>query len=923
MLPDYAWSVVVEGMLDRFLSRLGVLLLVFGVGLLGCSDDEPEQRCKGDECACEGKNCEDASVPPSSVEAGSPDASGADAGDAGDAALGALTVVGRVLPPLAQADVEVTVRGETKAAATTKTSDGDYEQAGFIAFSEQQVDGLDDDATYVITVRGGRQVAADDKTKSNETTLHVVVTGRELKRGGVNVSIATELVFVATVTLVLDEDDVSSKKIRQAQDKAAKVLLGSDLDGDDDIDYADVLAFDPSKHGDVLLVPPNALTIPLLVEGKETTLAEALESGNIDDINAAFDALLDLGSPDAGVVAGPEDPDAGDAAVIDAPCWSEFADCSDPARPLGPVCLTCEHPLMHAGASMGDPHLRTFDGLAYDMQGVGEFILVASTTDTLEVQVRTAPWGERTDVAVNTAFAARVASDRVTFGRDGVVRINGEVRELEEGWTPLTEGRVYRFGSAYTLEWADGSQVRARSRGPFLELEVLLVEARRGQVVGLLGSFDGTVENELANRNGQPLPEVVEFSAFYEGYVESWRIKQEESLFDYAAEENTETFTNRAFPTVFVSASAFSEEAAFAMCESLGVTSEAWQNACAMDLTIAEDPAFAEGLARLAPAMVTFELQPPPTESEVLDFPEFVPEPDDEVAFGVVQTLPPNSSTGVDPKTTIVVFFDDSVDPRSVNDVAITVKTASDEAILGRYSGGVSESGNTVLYFQPFRALPGETTIIVTLTAENGLLDNGGNPLSQTYEFSFTTSAATVSPEDLGFEATPGWSFAGDGAIVDSESLGSLFGFEAKQGEYVAAISTDYMFSGSALGGTTSSVTSGPLEVPEGTEQLVFDFNFLSAEFDSWVGQTFDDVLTVTVSGPTGATSRQLASVNAVGIDASTPTEGTSSVQETGWQEAQIDVEALGSPLTISFTVSDVGDAAYVSIGLIDAIRFE
>jgi len=58
----------------------------------------------------------------------------------------------------------------------------------------------------------------------------------------------------------------------------------------------------------------------------------------------------------------------------------------------------------------GDPHLTTFDGVAYDMQAVGEFVFVRSVEDDFEIQIRTHPWRNLTTAAIISAVATRMSS---------------------------------------------------------------------------------------------------------------------------------------------------------------------------------------------------------------------------------------------------------------------------------------------------------------------------------------------------------------------------------------------------------------------------------------------------------------------------------------------------------------------------------
>src|SRR5690606_7776811 len=63
--------------------------------------------------------------------------------------------------------------------------------------------------------------------------------------------------------------------------------------------------------------------------------------------------------------------------------------------------------------SAGDVHLVTPDGLAFDFQGAGEFLLLKSSDGKIEIQTRQEPWLDSDRVTVNTAVAMNVNGDRV------------------------------------------------------------------------------------------------------------------------------------------------------------------------------------------------------------------------------------------------------------------------------------------------------------------------------------------------------------------------------------------------------------------------------------------------------------------------------------------------------------------------------
>ncbi len=89
----------------------------------------------------------------------------------------------------------------------------------------------------------------------------------------------------------------------------------------------------------------------------------------------------------------------------------------------------------------------------------------------------------------------------------------------------------------------------------------------------------------------------------------------------------------------------------------------------------------------------------------------------------------------------------------------------------------------------------------------------------------------------------------------------------------------------------------------------------------------------VAVRGPSGVHAEVVTSVNIVGnvspVPIVLPTSYTdadpdlSDAGRTGWTTKIIDISSLGgSPITISFSVSDVGDEILSSIVFIDNIRF-
>lgn len=235
------------------------------------------------------------------------------------------------------------------------------------------------------------------------------------------------------------------------------------------------------------------------------------------------------------------------------------------------------------GSSYGDPHIITLDGFRYSFQTVGEFLLEQSSDSKFIVQTRQEKVPKQ-ELSLNTAVAAKIGGDRIgyyapTGGKsEAVLRVNGEVVTLKDETVKLPDGGfLQKQGTEYTIESSRGEQVIIRpikvAGLQFVNVTVTVPRDYQGQMAGLLGDFDNNVNNDLKTRSGKlipsqssystvrraltnflptpiPLDEVEKsyFDKLYRDFGDSWRIKQENSLFDYESGQSTATFTDRNFP---------------------------------------------------------------------------------------------------------------------------------------------------------------------------------------------------------------------------------------------------------------------------------------------------------------------------------------------------------------------------------------
>jgi hypothetical protein len=224
----------------------------------------------------------------------------------------------------------------------------------------------------------------------------------------------------------------------------------------------------------------------------------------------------------------------------------------------------------------GDPHITTTNGVDYDFQAAGEYVLLKDQA-TFEVQARLTPiatsffpgpnthTGVASCVSINTAVAARVGDSRVTFQPrlDGVpdptgmeLRIDGALTSLTARGVRLPDGgRVRKSGvGGLEIEFSNGEYLSAEpgfwdSQGHwYLNISIAHAEARKG-VMGSIpaGSWlprlpDGT------SLGPQPASAIDRYNVLNGKFAEAWRVKDATSLFAYAVGQGPASFNFPGWP---------------------------------------------------------------------------------------------------------------------------------------------------------------------------------------------------------------------------------------------------------------------------------------------------------------------------------------------------------------------------------------
>ncbi|MFP2908695.1 VWD domain-containing protein [Pyxidicoccus sp. 3LFB2] len=286
-------------------------------------------------------------------------------------------------------------------------------------------------------------------------------------------------------------------------------------------------------------------------------------------------------------------------------------------------------------STWGDPHLTTVDGVRYDFQSAGEFVLLRDPG--MEIQARHMPvqtsgpvgpdahTGLTSCVSIMTAVAVRVGPNRITYQmnpqlREGLeLRVNGRPVQLGTELLLAGGGRITRTPSqgGLQIEGAGGTRVIITidwwAHYQVYYMNVSLQQARGTE--GLLGPIargnwlptlsDGS---QLGPRPTDPYQRYVQL---YEKFEESWRVTNASSLFDYLPGFSTASYTLESWPAYKADACQVDKapvgvpvrpalpsipmEQAFDICRA--VQNEERRMQCAQDVAGTGDPVFAHTFA--------------------------------------------------------------------------------------------------------------------------------------------------------------------------------------------------------------------------------------------------------------------------------------------------------------------------------------
>lgn len=240
--------------------------------------------------------------------------------------------------------------------------------------------------------------------------------------------------------------------------------------------------------------------------------------------------------------------------------------------------------------SVGDTHLTTFDGLKYDFQATGDFLLAQS--GDLTVQTRQALSVTNPNWIKNAALNKAVA---VQMGQTRVGLYIWPVRVVVDGkTTAVAEDKMISLPTGVSILLHDGVYIIASATGDvvfvtannnnintWLDIRVGLGRTPAADARGLLGNPAGNA-HDLKTADGTVLA-AVSFADLYQRYADSWRLQPNQSMLE-ADPEVTAGVPDKPFYASDLDQQ--SAEHARAICTAAGVTATELLDDCILDTAV-------------------------------------------------------------------------------------------------------------------------------------------------------------------------------------------------------------------------------------------------------------------------------------------------------------------------------------------------
>lgn len=242
----------------------------------------------------------------------------------------------------------------------------------------------------------------------------------------------------------------------------------------------------------------------------------------------------------------------------------------------------------------GDVHFITCDGVKYDYQGVGDFVLMRSTPADVMIQTRQEAWKTNSAVAINTAIAMKLGNDKLEFylTPSPSLQVNDVQTALPADSTPVTlpsggsiKLSMETWGTAYLISWPDTlTTAKLVFRPSYMDIYLLTLNSAL-TYEGMLGNSNADQKDDLRTRDGTLINQPASIRQINQ-LGESWRVVAGEALLDPVT-------TQQAIrPSSMQALASMPYDDAKQVCVQAGVSQPIALDACIFDVAATGSPDF-------------------------------------------------------------------------------------------------------------------------------------------------------------------------------------------------------------------------------------------------------------------------------------------------------------------------------------------
>ncbi|MBU1217103.1 hypothetical protein KJ870_10405, partial [bacterium] len=175
-----------------------------------------------------------------------------------------------LLGPLSNAIIELSdARDEIPFYQSSTSGDNSILTSGVFYFPLAILNTLEDEKYYILSASGGDDIDSNDDgvldttATQNNGTIHVIVTGKQLKTENFKINVLTEIVYQLSKDSIVNAD-INATAVNKYLSDISKRLLSKDVNNDNIIDYEDILNWLPMFDKDKLLKPYIAYYQPIV-----------------------------------------------------------------------------------------------------------------------------------------------------------------------------------------------------------------------------------------------------------------------------------------------------------------------------------------------------------------------------------------------------------------------------------------------------------------------------------------------------------------------------------------------------------------------------------------------------------------------------------------------------------------------------------